>query len=147
MRRFAALHHTWKPIAPAIAAVWVFQAIALHYGNTQNHCLQSAFLFSSLFHHLEKKRSVWQKQRYHSRYRRFCFSTKDMPKIRSRPRSEPGSDYHYLMRITGLEPARLLTPEPKSGASANSAIPARLLYYIKYIFNCQEKYLFSFCIL
>ena len=28
------------------------------------------------------------------------------------------------MRITGLEPARRSTPEPKSGASANSAIPA-----------------------
>ena len=37
-----------------------------------------------------------------------------MPEIRSRPQLEPGSDYHYLMRITGLEPARLLTPEPKS---------------------------------
>ena len=28
------------------------------------------------------------------------------------------------MRITGFEPARLVTPEPKSGASANSAISA-----------------------
>ena len=37
---------------------------------------------------------------------------------------EPGSDYHGLVRITGLEPARLLTIEPKSIASANSAISA-----------------------
>ena len=28
------------------------------------------------------------------------------------------------MRVTGLEPARGVPPEPKSGASANSAIPA-----------------------
>ena len=29
-----------------------------------------------------------------------------------------------LVRATGLEPARITPPEPKSGASANSAIPA-----------------------
>ena len=29
-----------------------------------------------------------------------------------------------LVRVTGLEPAHLTVPEPKSGASANSAIPA-----------------------
>ena len=29
------------------------------------------------------------------------------------------------MRLTGLEPARRGTPEPKSGASANSAIAAK----------------------
>ena len=29
-----------------------------------------------------------------------------------------------VVRITGLEPARRKTPEPKSGASANSAISA-----------------------
>ena len=54
----------------------------------------------------------------------FAFRTKDILKIRSRPRLEPGSDYHYLVRITGLEPARLLTIEPKSIASATSAISA-----------------------
>ena len=37
----------------------------------------------------------------------FAFRTKDILKIRSRPRLEPGSDYHYLVRITGLEPAQL----------------------------------------
>ena len=37
----------------------------------------------------------------------FAFRTKDILKIRSRPRLEPGSDYHYLVRVTGLEPARL----------------------------------------
>ena len=37
----------------------------------------------------------------------FAFRTKDILKIRSRPRLEPGSDYHYLVRATGLEPARL----------------------------------------
>ena len=36
----------------------------------------------------------------------FTFSTQDILKIRSRSRLEPGSDYRYLMRITGLEPAR-----------------------------------------
>ena len=30
----------------------------------------------------------------------------------------------WKVRITGLEPARRKTPEPKSGASANSAISA-----------------------
>ena len=36
----------------------------------------------------------------------FAFRTKDILKIRSRPRLKPGSDYHYLVRMTGLEPAR-----------------------------------------
>ena len=35
----------------------------------------------------------------------FAFRTKDILKIRNRPRLEPGSDYHYLVRATGLEPA------------------------------------------
>ena len=34
----------------------------------------------------------------------FAFRTKDILKIRSRPRLEPGSDYHYLMPVVGLEP-------------------------------------------
>ena len=34
----------------------------------------------------------------------FAFRTKDILKIRIRPRLEPGSDYHYLVRMTGLEP-------------------------------------------
>jgi len=29
----------------------------------------------------------------------FAFRTKDILKIRSRPRLEPGSDYHYLVRV------------------------------------------------
>lgn len=33
----------------------------------------------------------------------FAFRTKDILKIRSRPRLEPGSDYHYLVRKMGLE--------------------------------------------
>ena len=37
----------------------------------------------------------------------FAFRTKDILKIRNRPRLEPGSDYHYLVRATGLEPARV----------------------------------------
>ena len=36
----------------------------------------------------------------------FAFRTKDILKIRNRPRLEPGSDYHYLVRETGLEPVR-----------------------------------------
>ena len=36
----------------------------------------------------------------------FAFRTKDILKIRSRPRLEPGSDYHYLVRGTGLEPTK-----------------------------------------
>ncbi len=34
----------------------------------------------------------------------FAFRTKDILKIRNRPRLKPGSDYHYLVRVTGLEP-------------------------------------------
>ena len=34
----------------------------------------------------------------------FAFRTKDILKIRSRPRLEPGSDYHYLVRLKGFEP-------------------------------------------
>lgn len=54
----------------------------------------------------------------------FAFRTKDILKIRSRPRLEPGSDYHYLVRKKGLEPSRLSTQEPKSCTSANSVISA-----------------------
>ena len=35
----------------------------------------------------------------------FAFRTKDILKIRSRPRLELGSDYHYLVRIKGFEPS------------------------------------------
>ena len=35
----------------------------------------------------------------------FAFRTKDILKIRSRPRLEPGSDYHGLVPAAGLEPA------------------------------------------
>lgn len=34
----------------------------------------------------------------------FAFRTKDILKIRNRPRLEPGSDYHYLVRQKGFEP-------------------------------------------
>lgn len=54
----------------------------------------------------------------------FAFRTKDILKIRSRPRLEPGSDYHYLVRMRGLEPLRLAAQEPKSCMSANSITSA-----------------------
>ena len=44
------------------------------------------------------------------------------------------------MRITGLEPARLLTLEPKSSASANSAISAILNQYTMFRADAQEIY-------
>ena len=34
-----------------------------------------------------------------------------------------------MVRVTGVEPARIAPPEPKSGAYANFAIPALLFYY------------------
>ena len=43
------------------------------------------------------------------------------------------------MRITGLEPARLLTIEPKSIASANSATSAQHSNYTKNFLLCQGK--------
>ena len=42
-----------------------------------------------------------------------------------------------LVRITGLEPAWVAPHEPESCASANSAISARLNYYIKCTFKIQ----------
>ena len=38
-----------------------------------------------------------------------------------------------VMRITGVEPARVLPPEPKSGASANSAISAYYTVVIMFL--------------
>ena len=35
--------------------------------------------------------------------------------------------FFILVRVTGLEPARGVPPDPKSGASANSATPAKTL--------------------
>ena len=32
-----------------------------------------------------------------------------------------------MVRVEGLEPPRLAAPEPKSGASTNSATPAKML--------------------
>ena len=32
-----------------------------------------------------------------------------------------------MVRVEGLEPPRLAAPEPKSGASANFAIPAKVM--------------------
>ena len=37
-----------------------------------------------------------------------------------------GSDFYCLVRVTGLEPALRRESDPKSDASANSAIPARV---------------------
>ena len=47
-----------------------------------------------------------------------------------------------LVRVTGLEPAHRLTPEPKSGASANSATPACVIFcVIFYVFaNARLQY-------
>ena len=41
-----------------------------------------------------------------------------------------GSDYSGLVRVTGVEPARLATREPKSRMSANSIIPAQSVLII-----------------
>ena len=35
-----------------------------------------------------------------------------------------------MVRVTGVEPARIAPPEPKSGAYANFAIPAYLIFVI-----------------
>ncbi len=44
-----------------------------------------------------------------------------------------GDDSAFFVRITGLEPARLGTLEPKSSASANSAISACFCYKTRLI--------------
>ena len=56
----------------------------------------------------------------------FAFRTKDILKIRSRPRLEPGSDYHYLVPEMGLEPIWISPFDFKSNAYTNSAIRAYL---------------------
>lgn len=45
--------------------------------------------------------------------------------------------YSDVVRITGFEPAWVAPHEPESCASANSAISARLNYYIKCTFKIQ----------
>lgn len=52
-------------------------------------------------------------------------------------RFSPKRRESILVRITGLEPAWVAPHEPESCASANSAISARLNYYIKCTFKIQ----------
>ena len=53
----------------------------------------------------------------------FAFRTKDILKIRSRPRLEPGSDYHYLVQQKGFEPpVSKDTPVFETGA-LNQTLP------------------------
>ena len=44
-----------------------------------------------------------------------------------------------LVRVKGLEPPRLAAPEPKSGASTNSATPALMRLLTKPIRNGERK--------
>ena len=44
-----------------------------------------------------------------------------------------------LVRVEGLEPPRRETPDPKSGASANSAIRAHIFQYKPYFGLCQNQ--------
>ena len=60
----------------------------------------------------------------------FAFRTKDILKIRSRPRLEPGSDYHYLVREMGLEPTRAYTHKILSLACLPiPALPLMVYFY------------------
>ncbi len=45
-----------------------------------------------------------------------------------------------MVRIKGVEPPRLAAPDPKSGASANSAISALTMNIIAQIFNLSIKF-------
>ena len=40
-----------------------------------------------------------------------------------------------LVRVKGVEPPRLAAPDPKSGASANSATPAYMVGYFTFVKN------------
>ena len=44
-----------------------------------------------------------------------------------------------MVRVEGLEPPRLAAPEPKSGASTNSATPATALALTKPRRGCEKK--------
>ena len=47
------------------------------------------------------------------------------------------------MRVTGLEPARITPPDPKSGVFANFTIPAyRVIFYIKILNNASYLKIF-----
>ena len=69
----------------------------------------------------------------------FAFRTKDILKIRSRPRLEPGSDYHYLVRLKGLEPTRITAREPKSRMSTNSITGAYMSGRVTCRYFIQNK--------
>tara|TARA_B100000768_G_scaffold163188_1_gene164223 strand:- start:820 stop:1077 length:258 start_codon:yes stop_codon:yes gene_type:complete len=45
-----------------------------------------------------------------------------------------------MVRVKGLEPPRLAAPEPKSGASTNSATPAKI-YKLKYTLSLIAHHL------
>ena len=47
----------------------------------------------------------------------------------------------FLVRVTGLEPARRWTLEPKSSASANSATPAYILFCVLLSLNNDIYYI------
>ena len=54
-------------------------------------------------------------------------------------RKSPNNRTLSLVRVTGVEPARISSPEPKSGASANFAIPAYSILTVD--LDCrQEQY-------
>ena len=66
----------------------------------------------------------------------FCFSI-DILKIRIRPRLEPGSDYHGLVRITGLEPARRRHQNLNLARLPIPPYPHDLLIIRPILSNCQ----------
>ena len=63
--------------------------------------------------------------------------------------SEPcGGSSDVVVRVTGLEPARCYPPEPKSGMSTNSIIPAYrleflLTHYSEFSAECQWNSFFD----
>lgn len=51
------------------------------------------------------------------------------PKNKKPPCSTDAARRSVLVRVKGVEPLRISSQEPKSCASANSAIPAYMIYY------------------
>mgnify|MGYP006952612379 FL=1 len=77
-----------------------------------------SFSFKPLFDH---KKSVIKQQK----------NSRDLMILRVR--------FVMLVRVEGLEPPRRETPDPKSGASANSAIRAHIFQYKPYFGLCQNQ--------
>src|SRR6266480_8102338 len=79
----------------------------------------------------------WGKTRMHSSAEDVCGKPKDIRVNRNGACSSNAQDRHSLPG-RGLEPLRISPPDPKSGASANFATLASLIYSYLRINHCSR---------